>query len=125
MNEITDKDIKAEEIRLDIAAGILRCPAPLLKPLAEIISYDRYYSQGYNASMMNTSIGSLISGVEGFAGGHPWGKFYIKEERVTIPVQMPNGWTINLYPNTQQQREAIEFLIAQAQAKEKAQPDQG
>lgn len=114
MNETTDKDIKAEEIRLDIAAGILRCPAPLLKPLADIISYDHYYSRGFNASLMNTSLGSLISGVEGFAGGHPWGKFYAKEEQVAIPVQMPNGWTINLYPNTEQQREAIEFLKSKA-----------
>lgn len=123
MNEITDKDTKTEETRLDIAAGILRCPAPLLKPFADIISYEHYYSQGFNASLMNTSIGSLLSGVEGFAGGHPWGKFYAKTEQIIIPVQMPDGWTINLYPNTQQQREAIEFLIAQAKAK--AQPDQG
>ena len=114
MNETTDKDIKAGEIRLDIAAGILRCPPQLLKPFVDIISFDAYYARGFNASMMNTSVGSLLSGVEGFAGGHPWGKFYTKDEQVAIPVQMPDGWTVNLYPNTQQQREAIEFLKSKA-----------
>ena len=114
MNEVTTEQAMAEKTRLDIASGILRCPAPLLKPFADIISYEHYYSQGFNASLMNTSIGSLLSGVEGFAGGHPWGKFYAKDERVTIPVQMPDGWTIHLYPNTQQQREAIEFLKSKA-----------
>ena len=114
MNEITDKDTKAEETRLDIAAGILRCPAPFLKPFADILSYEAYYSQGITASMMNTSVGSLLSGVEGFVGCHPLGRFYAKTEQVIIPVQMPDGWTVNLYPNTQQQREAIEFLKSKA-----------
>jgi hypothetical protein len=113
MNSSTNSQI-ADEVRLDIAAGILRCYPDVLAPFAKIASYDQVMFNGFSDSLLQTSIGSMLADVEEFNRGHRFGTFFKPIETVKIPVKMEDGWTTYLYPHTPEQRKAIEYLMKKA-----------
>lgn len=103
-----------EKVRLDIASGILRCDPEVLAPFAKIASYDQLITMGFSDSLLQTSIGSVLSDIDSFNRGHRFGTFFKPIETVKIPVKMEDGWTTYLYPHTQEQRKAIEYLMKKA-----------